>query len=152
VAVSASKTWVAGEVLTASDLNGEFVNILSGGQLIGFPRTFEADFNGQVLWLDADKDVSITADTTNQIDIALAGTDLFYFDGTETTPVNGFGFLASSSGDEPAIVVFGADTHIDFDVQPKGDGNITQDGTRVLLLGDEETIQTILPNQIFGFG
>jgi hypothetical protein len=152
VAIEASKTWIAGEVLAASDLNAEFVNILSGGQLIGFPRTFEADFGGQVLWLDADKDTSITADTDDQIDIALSGTDLFYFDGTETTPVNGFGFLASSSGDEPAIVVFGADTHIDFDVQPKGDGNLTQDGTRVLLLGEEDSAQFILPNQIFGFG
>jgi len=152
MAVSSSKTWVAGEVLTASDLNAEFVNILSNGQTIGFPRTSEADFNGQVIWLDADKDSSLTSDTDDRADLALSGTDLFRWDGTAATPVNGFDWVASIAGSAPAMVAVGSDTNIDIELTPKGTGVATSGGTRILLLGDEETAQTILAGQIFGFG
>jgi hypothetical protein len=150
VAVSALKTWIPGEVLTASDLNAEFVNILSNGQSIGFPRTAEADFNGQVLWLDVDKDSSLTADTDDRLDLALSGTELFRWDGTVATPVNGFDWIAAAAGSEPAMVAIGADAHIDVELTPKGTGNVTQSGTRVLLLGDEEIPKLILATQIFG--
>ena len=83
MAVVPAKTWIAGEVLTASDLNSEFLNIYDNGQSIGFPRTSAADFDGQELILDADGDSSITADTDDQIDFKLGGTDVAVM--TETT-------------------------------------------------------------------
>lgn len=76
MAVTAVKTWVAGEILTASDLNSEFSNILTGGQNIGHPRTIEFRMDGKELKLDANEDTSITADTDDQIDIRVGGTDI----------------------------------------------------------------------------
>jgi hypothetical protein len=156
MAVNASKTWIAGEVLTASDLNGEFTNILSNGQIIGFPRTAEAHFKGQVLWLDADKDSSLTADTDDRLDLALSGTDLFRWDGTATTPVNGFDWIAADAGSEPAMAAVGADTDINVELTPKGAGTGTVGGVRIILVGDteisHETDDAILAGQVFGFG
>lgn len=154
MAVNAKKTWNAGEVLAASDLNGEFTNVYGNGQTLGFPRTLEADFNGQVLWLDADKDSSFTADTDDRLDLALKGTDLFRWDGTGTTPVNGFDWIAADAGSEPAMAAVGADTDIDVELTPKGAGVSTSGGVRIILLGDteisHETVDAILPNQVFG--
>jgi hypothetical protein len=79
MAVNRLTTWVAGEILTASDLNGEFDNILNTGQLIGFPRTQAADFDGQTLQLDADGNTTLRANTDDEIDIAIGGTDTFLF-------------------------------------------------------------------------
>lgn len=77
------KTWLAGEILTAADLNAEFLNILNNGQLVGFPRTQSADFDGQTLVLDTDGDSSIRADTDDQIDVNLGGSDIFKFTTTQ---------------------------------------------------------------------
>ncbi len=76
MAVTAVKTWVAGEILTASDLNGEFANIYDNGQDLAWPATKEKDFDGQKLILDADGDTSLTSDTDDQLDWEIGGTDL----------------------------------------------------------------------------
>ena len=76
MAVSRIKTWVSLETLTAADQNAEFNNILSNGEDLGFPATKAKDLNGQELILDADADTSITADTDDQIDFKIAGTDI----------------------------------------------------------------------------
>lgn len=75
MALSASKVWIAGEVLLASDLVAEFANIYNNGQSVGFPRTGSSDFDGNELILDADGDTSITSDTDDQIDFRVGGTD-----------------------------------------------------------------------------
>ncbi len=151
MAVTASKTWVAGEVLTASDLNGEFLNVYGNGETLGWPATVSKNFAGNTLTLDADGDTTLTADTDDRIDLALSGVDLFRFDGTVTSPVNGYDFIASATGVMPNVTVIStADTNVDFNIIPLGTGNITQAGTRVLLLGDESTAQSILAGQIFG--
>lgn len=82
MAVTAAKTWIAGEVLTAADLNSEFLNIYGNGQAIGFPRTASADFDGQELILDSDADTSITADTDDQIDFKVGGSDVLVLTAT----------------------------------------------------------------------
>ena len=79
MAVSRVKTWVAGEVLTATDHNAEHDNVLDNGQDLGFPRTKAADFDGQTLQLDEDGDTTLRASTNDQIDIAIGGTDTFRF-------------------------------------------------------------------------
>ena len=77
MAISVYKTFSAGEVLTASDLNSSFSQIVDNGEDLGFPATQAVDFNGQELILDADGDTSITVDTDDQIDFNLAGSDRF---------------------------------------------------------------------------
>ncbi len=89
MAISRVKTWIAGEVLTASDLNSEFNNILNNGVDLVFPATKAVDLNGNELILDADADTSITADTDDQIDFRVGGTDLI------SLTANGFTELAN---------------------------------------------------------
>lgn len=78
MAVSRVKTWVA-EILTFGDLNAEFDNILNNGEDLGWPATKAKDLDGQELILDSDADTSITADTDDQIDFRVGGTDAIRF-------------------------------------------------------------------------
>ena len=79
MAVSRSKSWIDKEVLTHSDLNAEFNNILNNGEDLAWPATKAKDLDGFELILDSDGDTSITADTDDQIDIRIAGADDFKF-------------------------------------------------------------------------
>ncbi len=74
MSVARLKNWIV-EVLTASDLNAEFNNILNNGEDLAWPATKAKDLDGQELILDSDGDTSITADTDDQIDFRIAGTD-----------------------------------------------------------------------------
>lgn len=76
MAVSVFKTFSAGEILTASDLNSSFSQIVDNGEDLGWPSSQAKDMNGTELILDADADSSITADTDDQIDYRLGGNDL----------------------------------------------------------------------------
>lgn len=78
MAVTRATVWVANDILTAVALNAEF-DLFAGanGQAVSFPRTAVADFNGQTLLLDADGDTTARADTNDQIDIAIGGTDTY---------------------------------------------------------------------------
>lgn len=74
MALGRVKTWIA-EVLTASDLNAEFNNILNNALSLISPLTGTLDADGNEIILDADADTSITADTDDQIDFKIGGTD-----------------------------------------------------------------------------
>lgn len=76
--------------------------------------------DGQRLIMDADADTHLTADTDDRLDLALAGTDLFRFDGTVTTPVNGLDFIASATGSAVRVVAVGSDSIISINLIPKG--------------------------------
>ena len=45
--VSRVKTWISGEILTATDLNVEFSNILSNGEDLAWPATKTKDFSNE---------------------------------------------------------------------------------------------------------
>ena len=85
MAVTPNTVWIANDILTAAALNAEFNNVYNQGQAIGFPRTANADFNGYTLILDADADTSLRADTDDEIDIAIGGTDTYLLTATEMT-------------------------------------------------------------------
>lgn len=136
MALGRVKTWIA-EVLTASDLNAEFNNILNNALSLISPLTGTLDANGNEIVLDADADTSITADTDDRLDLKLSGTDLFRFDGTATTPVNGFDFIASAAASEPSVTAVGSDTDISVNLVPKGTGRVTSTGTEVLIAGKQ---------------
>lgn len=76
MAVTPFKTFSAGEVLSASDLNSSFTQITDNGEDLGWPATKAKDLDGQELILDSDGDTSITADTDDQIDFRIQGTDI----------------------------------------------------------------------------
>jgi hypothetical protein len=90
MAVSAFKTFVAGEVLTAADLNSSFAQVFDNGEDLGWPSTKAKDLNGQELILDVDADTSITADTDDRIDFRMKGADYVAFDGSLTNVTYGF--------------------------------------------------------------
>jgi len=122
--LSRIKVWSAGEVLLASDLNGEYNNILNNALTLISPLTGSLDLNGNKLVLDADADTSITADTDDQLDFKLGGTDIFAMK-TVASAVNGIDFKGAATGNGALIAPVGSDTDIDLVLQQKGQGNVT---------------------------
>ena len=124
MAVSPAKTFVAGEVLFASDLNAEFLNVYNGGENLAWPATKAKDFAGQGLTLDSGGLSSLSASTDNLLVLALKGANLFRWDGTTGSPVNGLDFIAGITGTAPQIKGFGTDTNISINLVPKCSGDI----------------------------
>lgn len=69
------KTWIAGEVLSATDQNAEFQNIIDNARSLISPLTGTLDMNGNEIILDADGDTSVTASTDDLINFKIGGTD-----------------------------------------------------------------------------
>lgn len=137
MAISRAKTWSAGEVLTASDLNSEFNNILNNGVDLWSPATKAGDMNGFELILDGDGDTSVTADTDDRIDFRLGGVDLFRLDGTTASCVNGIDFVATATGTRARLVATG-DTNIGISIRAKGTAGVVLEdgnGNEVLIMG-----------------
>jgi hypothetical protein len=122
MAISRVKTWISGEVLTASDLNAEFNNILSNATSLISPATGTWDLNANEFILDGDADTSITADTDDQIDfkvgctdhlrvtaagMGITATNRFYWDGVAMT---GNTYTHESVNDTVVTVVGGTTT------------------------------------------
>jgi hypothetical protein len=89
MALSRVKTWSAGEVLTASDLNAEFNNILDNGQALVSPWVGQFDLNGETLIVDADADTSIDSATDDTLDFTIAGADDFRMTANTFTALSG---------------------------------------------------------------
>ena len=86
MALSRVKEWVDGEVLTDTDLDAEFDNIIDNPISLISPLTNTLDADGKQIILDADGDTSITSDSDDVIDIEIAGTDsMFIGHGTGNT-------------------------------------------------------------------
>lgn len=120
MALARSKTWIAGEILTASDLNAEFNNILNNAISLISPLTAALDFNGFELILDADGDTSFHASTDDQIDVKIAGSDDFKL------TANLFDVLAGSVMKITGVETWtkGADVTAATDLLVNIDGNI----------------------------
>lgn len=67
--------WIAGEVLTASDLNAEYNNILTNGADLILPFTASVDFDANDLVLDGDGDTTIDASTDDRITFTLGSAE-----------------------------------------------------------------------------
>jgi hypothetical protein len=127
VALSRVKTWIAGEVLTASDLNSEFNNILNNGVDLWSPASKDIDINGNKIILDADADSSITADTDDQIDFELAGFDVLSLK-TVASAVNTLTYTAAATTTDLAIAASGSDSNSSIDRQTTGTGELKVNG------------------------
>ena len=138
MAVTPFKTFSAGEILTAADLNSSFSQITSNGEDLGWPATKAKDLNGNELILDGDADTSITADTDDQVDFKLGGVDVLRLN-TVLSAVNGIDFTAAATGNAPFFSVFGSDTNVNLDLKPKGTGGarfLDKNGNEVLVGAD----------------
>ena len=104
-----------GTTFTLGD-SGDTFNIPSGatiansGTATGFVSAGALDLNGAVLTVDADADTTITADTDDQIDIAIAGADDFQMTANTFTILSG-STLSAASGGTVAIAAGGAITN-----------------------------------------
>ena len=84
----------SGTTFTLGD-SGDTFNIPSGatiansGTATGFNSAGAFDLNGAVLTVDADADTTITADTDDQIDIAVSGADDFQITANTFTALSG---------------------------------------------------------------
>ena len=96
--------------------SGDTFNIPSGatiansGTATGFVSAGAIDLNGAVLTLDANANTTITADTDDQIDIAIAGADDFQMTANTFTILSG-STLNAASGGTLAIAAGGAITN-----------------------------------------
>lgn len=131
MAVSAVKTFISGEVLTASDLNALNTNILNNGEDLGWPATKAKDFNGQSATLDADGDTSMTSDTDDRIDFACGGVDVFRIDGTTASSVNGIDVVSAATGSAPSVLAMGTDTNVGLELSTQAAGVLTYNGVEV---------------------
>ena len=92
-----------GTTFTVGD-SGDTFNIPSGatiansGTATGFVSAGALDLNGAVLTVDADADTTITADTDDQIDIAIAGADDFQFTANTFTALSGSSVAIAAGG------------------------------------------------------
>ena len=141
MSLSRSKTWIAGEVLTAADLNTEFNNILTNALTLISPLTGALDADGKEIILDGDGDSSITADSDDIIDMRLQAVDLFKFDGAAASLVNGITFAGAVASSAPTLTGQGSDTNISVDVVGKGTGGLTVNGGGKIV-GEELISQT----------
>lgn len=123
MALSRVKTWAPAEILSASDLNAEFNNILSNAITLISPLTGALDLDGNEFILDSDADTSIQADTDDQIDFKLGGTDIIRFR-TVATAVNGLDLFGSATGDQPYIQAVGTDSNFGLDIRDSNGNEI----------------------------
>jgi microcystin-dependent protein len=105
MAISRVKSWVAGEELTANDLNNEFNNIINNSLTEPFVASQNVDINGQLLILDANGDTLLDASVNDVVDVTIAGADDFRFAVNTFTALSGSsvtvesGTLTMTSGD-----------------------------------------------------
>jgi hypothetical protein len=81
--------------------------------------------NGAALTLDSDDDSHLVASADDVLSFRRSSTDLFKFDISAATPVNGLTFTAAAASSEPSIAAQGSDTDIDVHVVPKGAGTFS---------------------------
>lgn len=144
MALAPYKTWAAGEILTASDLNASFAHITSNGLAIAFPATAAVDLDGQTLILDSDSDSTFRASADDVVTLTLNGFGAFIWDGDVASPVNGITFTSAATGTSPAIAAHGTDTDIGLLVRGKGAGKVALGALPLLFPNVDGTVGQVL--------
>src|SRR3990167_1176961 len=112
MALSRVKVWIAGEVLLASDQNGEFNNILNNALALISPLTGTLDVDGQRLTLDSDGDLNFLTTSDDVLALRKDTTSLFVWDAATASVVNGLQFLSTVANDSVEIQAQGTDAQI----------------------------------------
>jgi microcystin-dependent protein len=123
MALSPYKIYVAGEILTASDLNASFAQITSNALQLISPLTGTLDVDGKTIILDADADSNLAAGTDDVLNLTLQSFLAFIFDGNVASPVNGITLEATATGVGPMISAHG-ETNVDLRLKGKGTGMV----------------------------
>lgn len=132
MALARVKTWVANEVLTASDLNGEFNNILNNALSLVSPWTGDMAAGGNRLTglhagtvgapsvsFTSDANTGLWASAADTVDIAAGGVRSASFL-TATTGVNYLTVLPAAASSFPTLSAAGSDTDIRLLLSGKG--------------------------------
>lgn len=127
MAIAIYKTFIAGEVLTAADLNALQNHFVSNATSLVSPFTATVDLDGNTLIVDADGDSSLRATADDVVALRLQGVDAFIFDGDVATPVNGLTFTSSATATPVTVTAQGTDSNIGISIIPKGTGSILLD-------------------------
>lgn len=139
MALSPYKVFIAGEILTAADLNASFSQITSNGLQLISPLTGTLDADGKTIILDADADSNLAAGTDDILTLTLQAFAAFIWDGDVASPVNGLTFRTSATGVAPTIAAHGSDSDVSIEIAPKGTGDIN------LRAGGTETDILVVP-------
>lgn len=149
MALSPYKTWVAGEILSAADLNASFAQITSNGLQVVSPLTGTLDVDGKTIILDADADSNMAASTDDVLNLTLQSFLAFIFDGNVASPVNGITFESTATGVGPLISAHG-ETNVDLRLKGKGTGAVVlvNEDSEGLSVSKNDTNEVLLT----GFG
>ena len=137
MSIARVKTWSAGDILTANDLNNEFSNITNSVLLEPFVATQQVDINGQLLLLDADGDTLLDGSTNNVVTVNVAGASDFRFSANLFTALSGSS-ITVASGDVTmtagrVLQAKGADVTSQSTITAPTDGNfVTITGTTTI--------------------
>ena len=112
MALTLLTSWNVGDILTAADLNAEFLNIYSLGENLSTPATKTHLMAGNTLGLDADGNSSISAAADDIVDIAVASIVGLRIDGNVGSAKNGIAVVASITNENPMIGTTGADADL----------------------------------------
>ena len=134
MALSRVKTWISGEVLTHTDLNAEFDNLLNNALSLISPLTGNLAFGGYratglSLGSVSDPSVQFTGDTNSgvyssgpdTVDIAAGAVRAASF-ATAASGVNYFLFTPSATTAAISLDAAGSDTNIGINIDTKGTG------------------------------
>ena len=93
------KNWTA-EILTHTDLNAEFDNLINTPMDLISPAPAALDMDGQELIMDGDGDSSLTMSIDDQLDVKLGGSDIYIFTTTTLTApaVTASGLITANAG------------------------------------------------------
>jgi len=112
VALSRIKVWIAGEVLTASDLNGEINNILNNAYSLISPLTGAIDLDGFALTVDAAGVSTLTSSTATGLSYVVGAKT-----GTPGTTGSIANFTAQTFTDNATANSGTASTYAGFTIQ-----------------------------------
>ena len=111
MAISRLKVWVAGEVLTASDLNGEFNNIINNLSFALSGTIVDGTAAAPGLGFGSDTDTGIFRPGANRFGITAGGVQVF----EGSAYANGVNFVLVAPGqtNQPALLTAtGSDTNV----------------------------------------
>ena len=136
MAISRVKTWISGEVLTASDLNNEFNNILNNATGLISPLTANLAFGGfsltglgagststPSLSFTGDTNTGLYSSAAESVDIVGQGGRIIQASGFADA-VNFVRVTNSITGQAPAVEAVGTDTNVGLRLVAKGSGYV----------------------------
>lgn len=139
MAISAYTTFADDEILDADDLNASFNQIINNATALVSPFTDTVDLNGNVLTIDTDGDAKLAEVSDDVLAFRLSSTDLFKFDMSTASSVNGLTFASAAASGDPSIAAHGSDTDISIAWTPKGAGTVKLNGFALTLDADDDS-------------